>query len=149
MVDHGLPQMNPPKGFGSAYDFPSDLRGLTSLALGELQIKLAGYYTYTLQLIGELESELGALRATYDISLGMQMQALQDGRGSGKGSRVLKENLRAMAISGDVLIRGATEQLFTREATLSRVKAQSEVYGEQVARLSREQTRQEMEARIG
>ncbi len=149
MVEHHLPVMNAPTGFGSAYDFPTNVGPLTSLQLGDLQVKLAGYYTYTLQLLGEQDSALGALRSSYEISLGMQMQALQDGRGTGTGSRVNKDNLRALAISNDDLLRRATEQLIAREATVTRLRAQSAVYSEQLTRLSREQTRREMESRIG
>ncbi len=149
MVEHKLPAMTGPTSFGSAYDFPTNAGQLTSLQLGDLQVKLAGYYTYTLQLLGQQEADLGALRSSYEISLGMQMQALQDGRGTGTGSRVNKDNLRALAITNDKLLRRATEQLIAREATVTRLKAQSEVYREQLTRLSREQTRREMESRIG
>lgn len=149
MADHTLPSMTGPTGFGSSYDFPTNAGQLTSLQLGDLQVVLTGYYTYTLQLLGEQDSALGALRSSYEISLGMQMQALQDGRGSGKGSRVVKDNLRALAITNDELLRRATEQLIAREATVTRLRAQSEVYREQLTRLSREQTRREMESRIG
>ncbi len=149
MREARLPVMATPTGFGAAYDFPVNAAQLTSLELGNLQVKLAGYYTYTLQLIGEQDAALGATRTAYEISLGMQMQAIQEGRGNGKGSKVLKENLRAMAISSDDMLRRATEQLIAREATVTRLKAQSEVYGEQLTRLSREQSRREMEARIG
>ncbi len=149
MAGQRFPQMRQPIGFGTDYDFPTSPAQLSALLLGELQLQITGYHTHLLRVLGEEAAELGALETAYDIALGLARQRIQDARGVGKGSRVLKDNLTAMAIEANPKLTIATKVLMGKRATMVRLEAQREIYQEHLTKLSREQSRREMEARIG
>ncbi len=149
MQGQQFPQMRRPVTFGQDYDFPSSPADLTLTVLGSLQLMITGYYTECLRVLGTADAELGLLKGPFDIKLGLEQQRLQDARGTGKGSRVLKENLTAMAIEGNEGLKAAYILVLQKEAILKVLTAQRDIYHEHLLRLSREQTRRELEAHLG
>ena len=140
-----LPRMSVPQGMGGEYEYPSNVRTLTSPELGTLQLRLTGWYSETMRLLGKEDSELGGLKAVFEQSLGVAMQKVA--RSSEK--RIIKESLKAMAIDGDERLTRAHQRIVEREALVRRLTAQAEIYKEQLMRLSREQSRRESEAHFG
>ena len=148
VVGLGFPQQERPSDLGSTYQLPTDVAKLTSLELGQLQLQLTGWYTYSLQILGKLDAELSAMEIVFEIKLGVDMQRIQDDRGTGKGSRIIKDALRALAVNGDDLLKQVQRQLIEMRMKTKRVEVQSTIYHEQLLRLSREQSRREAEVRV-
>lgn len=148
MQGQQFPQMRRPVTFGQDYDFPSQPSELTSTVLGQLQLTITGYYSQSLRVLGEADAELGILKGSFDIKLGLEQQRIQDARGTGKGSRVLKENLKAIAIEGNATLKAAYILVLQKDAILKVLTAQRDIYHEHLLRLSREQSRREMEAKL-
>lgn len=138
--------MGKPHGLGEEYSFPSDAGRLSSTELGTMQLKLSGWYSYLLREIGREEARLGVFQTVYDIALGVKMQALSDGYSTHKP---VKENLRALALAGDDRLNTMLRAILTKTTLIRRLTAQSDIYHEQITRLSREQSRREAEARLG
>jgi hypothetical protein len=140
----GLPQMMRPSGLGAEYEFPSDVSALKFSTLGDLQLKLTGYYTYLLGLIGREESELGAFEEVFEVRLWAEVAREK----AAHEKVVAKEILRAICIERDPDLARLHRALIARRHRLAMLKAQASVYGEQLVRLSREQTRRETEANL-
>ncbi len=139
-----LPQMKKPTGLGREYEFPTDLGALNNYQLGQMQLQLTAWYTYTLGVIGKEEADLGAYDEVYDVRLGLAM----DKEEKAHDKRVLKEVVRALAIHMDDTLNALHRQLIERRHRLKRLQVQSTIYHEQLIRLSREQSRREMEAGV-
>ena len=141
----GLPKMTAPAGLNEEYTFPSDVGNLTNIALGTLQLKLTGFYSYTNLILGTEESKLGALEMVFDQRIGVAMNDVA----TSSEKRIIKEAQRSLAIDGDPKLKQMLELIIERRALVKRLDVQAEVYKEQVVRLSREQSRRESEAHRG
>lgn len=141
----GLPRMVRPSALGEQYEFPTDLKTLTSAQLGQLQLQLTAYYTYSIGVLGEEEGTIGAFQEVFDIKLGVVMQAEADRH---LRRTPVKEILRAIAISSDQWLNRMNKSLISRKHRVKLLSVQSNIYHEQLVRLSREQSRRESEARF-
>lgn len=140
-----LPTMRVPDGLGQEYSFPDNVNRLSSHELGTLQLKLTGWYSYANMQLAREESRLGALESVFDQALGVAMDKVA--RASEK--RVIKEAQRSIAINENEKLEQMLQLIIERKALVRRLEAQSEIYHEQVTRLSREQSRRESEAHFG
>lgn len=143
--DLNLPIMAKPAGLGKEHEWPSNINQLTSRQLGDLQLKLTGLYTYVLYLLGKEESDLATFEALYDIKLGLAMHDLVSSYRDSKAP--LKEVQRALAIKQDPTLSNMYRSLLTRKKHVRYLADQAKIYSEQLTRLSREQSRREMEIR--
>jgi len=141
-----LPQMEKPEGLGRQYSYPSDVSVIKSNTLGTLSLQLTAFYTYTLQLLGREESELGALEEVFSVKLGIAMDE-EASRRAGDG-RTVKEVLRALALSNDEDVKKMYQALLARRHRVKLLETQANIYKEQLVRLSREQSRREAEAHV-
>jgi len=147
-----LPLMEAPSGLGQGYTFPDDASfgALDGQRLGTLQLQLTGYYTWTRQQQARIESELGALEATYRLALGTAMERAQALLIEAGAPKVIpKEILEARAVQGEENLKNSTRILIERRALAKRLEVQADIYHEQLVRLSREQSRRESEVRGG
>lgn len=142
-----LPQMARPVGLGAEYSFPTDMRQLTGPQLGQLQMQLGAYYTWTIGVIGKEEAELSTFEAIYELRLNSAANAERARYKDVKGT-ITKEELKALAIEADPMLKKLTAALLLRKSKITRLEAQSKIYAEQVNRLSREQTRRDAEYRL-
>jgi hypothetical protein len=140
----GLPRMVRPSALGEQYDFPTDLKVLTSSQLGQLQLQLTAYYTYSIGVLGEEEGTNGAFQEVFDIKLGLAMQEEADRHAR---RTPVKEILRAIAISQNPDLNKLHKSLIARRHRTKLLEIQSTIYHEQLVRLSREQSRRESESR--
>lgn len=144
-----LPTQRPPEDLGQEYEFPANAATLHSVELGTLQLRLTGWYTYLLQSLGRVETELGALRQVFDISLGTAMERVQTQMiAEGAPKVIAREILRARAIREDDKVSRVARLILTKEALVTRLETQAKIYHEQLTRLSREQSRREAEIRV-
>lgn len=141
-----LPRMRKPEHLGEEYTFPSDASRLTGLELASLSLKLSGWYSYLLQELGREDSELGAIESVYEASLGVKMH---EKARSYERNKPVKETLKALVLDEDKQLAALHRVILRRRMVLRRLEAQSEIYREQLNRLSREQSRRESEARAG
>lgn len=141
----GLPVMERPYSLGTNYAFPTDLKELTSGQLGQLQLQLTAYYTYSVGVLGKEMGTIGAFQEVFDIKLGVAMQAEADRH---IRRTPVKEILRAVAISNDKWLNKMSKSLIARKHRAKLLEVQSNIYHEQLVRLSREQSRRESEARF-
>lgn len=141
----GVPVMVKPTALGREYDFPTDISELTSKKLGELSMQLTAYHTYLVQVLGRESADLGAIEEVYNLRLGLAM-AEENARSPG---RIVKEILIATAIHHSEELGRMHRALLGRRHRIKQVEAQSEVFHEQLLRLSREQSRRESEAGPG
>lgn len=142
----GLPEMLRPEGLGTEYAFPTNVRFLTSLQLGDLQLRLCAWYTYLLDAIGREESESVALDAVFEIKLGVKTHQLRVR--SDEGRPPAQEVFRALAVTEDDELKRLKQNLIARQMRITRLQAQAKIYTEQLSRLSREQSRREGEQRL-
>jgi hypothetical protein len=140
-----MPAMRKPVGHESEYDFPTDVTVLRSPQLGALQLRLAAWYTYSLSIIGREESELGVFKEIFDVKVGAAM-AVEKTR---HDKLVAKEILRSICIQNVLELRKLHKAILARQHRVDLIKAQANVYHEQLVRLSREQSRRESEASVG
>lgn len=141
----GLPKMIRPSSLGEQYDFPTDMKILTSQQLGQLQLQLTAYYTYSMWVLGGEEGTIGAFQEVFDIKLGIAMQEEADRH----VRRVpVKEILRSIAISNDRWLNKMNKALISRKHRAKLLEVQANIYHEQLVRLSREQSRRESEAKF-
>lgn len=145
LTEHGFPQMARPEGYGQSYQFPTNVDILSDRDLGSLQLRLAGWLTYLLQVLAREDIELGAFETVYDIKLGAAMQVAS----VRSDKRVVKDVLRAVTITDSADLTMLTQALITRRAKVKALQAQETIYREQLTRLSREQSRRESLARSG
>lgn len=141
----GLPRMIRPDGLGTEYAFPTNVRQLTSLQLGELQLRLTAWFTYLLDVQGKEEAELGAVSAVFKIRLGVRVHELRATEG---GRPPAQDVLEALAVAEQGTdLRQLQQNIIARGVRVRRLEAQAKIYAEQLARLSREQSRRESEMR--
>jgi hypothetical protein len=143
LEDAGLPSISRPKGWGKEYSFPEDLTQLSSVELGAWQSKMEGLWAFAMQLLGKESAECDEFERLYEIKLGLRMQ-----EESGKNGKLVKDILRAIAIKTDPEIEALTQALVTRRLRVRRLDTQVKIYQSHLARLSREQSRREAEARV-
>lgn len=141
----GLPVMERPESLGSSYVFPTDLKELTGPQLGRLQLQLTAYYTYSVGVLGQEMGTIGAFQEVFDIKLGVAMQEEADRH---IRRTPVKEILRAIAITNDKWLNRMSKSLISRKHRAKLLEVQSNIYHEQLVRLSREQSRRESEARF-
>lgn len=141
----GLPKMIRPVALGEQYEFPTDLKVLSSPQLGQIQLQLAAYYTYAQGVLGEESGTIGAFQEVFDIKLGLAMQEEADRH---LRRTPVKEILRAIAISNDKWLNRMSKSLIARKHRAKLLEVQCNIYHEQLVRLSREQSRRESEARV-
>lgn len=139
-----MPLMKRPEGLEREYTFPTDPRTLSSQQLGQIQLQLTAWLTYLLGVIGKEEADLGAFEEVLEVRLGY---AMGDEKTRHTGVTP-KEILRARCIRDQADLNRLHKTVIGRQHRLRRIKAQGEVYKEQVVRLSREQSRRESEASI-
>lgn len=141
----GLPVMERPRSLGSQYAFPTDLKELTSHQLGQLQLQLTAYYTYSVGVLGQERGTIGAFEEVFNIKLGVAMQQEADRH---VRRTPVKEILRAVAITNDPWLNKMSKLLIARKHRAGLLEVQANIYHEQLVRLSREQSRRESEARF-
>lgn len=142
----GLPWPEKPKDYGSEYEFPADLSGVSGGFLGKLQGRLAGWEGYASRLLSLADVDLSLLQTSFDIALDEKMSDLQTNGSKGK----LKNILKAQALAAEPALKKAAYALAERKALVSVLKAQKGIYAEQRQAVSREQSRRsdEMRARL-
>lgn len=141
-----FPQMRKPEGLGEDYTYPSDVRNLTGIDLGSLSLKLTGWYTFCLGEIGREESELIGYQTIYDTRLGIKAHEQKAQRADAKGV-IPFSILSSLAIRADPILEAMTKELTQRKMRIRRLESQAKIYEEQLAKLSREQSRREAESR--
>ncbi len=140
-----LPMMKPPAGLGSEYTFPDDASHLASVELGTLQLKLTGWYSWSIRCLSREVSDLDAFQTVYDLALGWAMHE-EAGRHE---KRPIKESLIALAVRNDAKLERLSRVLIRKRAVISQMTDQIKIYEKQLIHLSREQSRREAEMRIG
>lgn len=142
----GLPWPEKPKDYGTEYEFPADISGLSGGALGKFQGRLAGWEGYATRLLALADIDLSLLQTSFDIALNEKMAELQ-GNGT---KRSLKDTLRAEALTKEPKLKQAAYGLAEKRALVAALKAQKSIYEMQRQAVSREQTRRsdEMRARM-
>lgn len=145
-----LPQMTEPFGLGQQYSYPSDAGQLTSEQLGTIQLQIRGWYSWTLRILGRYEIELDTMESVFDLAVSVRSHEVQ----SNYDKKLNKDELRALAIKGigtsadDPHDLGRMfKAIITRRAKVKLLKTQVDIYHDQLASLSREQSRREAEAR--
>jgi len=106
---------------------------------------LSAFHGYLLWLIGKEDVELSAFESVYDLILGDAMNKIQHEQ----PKRLVTDVLRAVTIMGNKTLLRLTRAVIERRAKLGRLRAQLSVYEAHLSALSREQSRREMEARLG
>ena len=139
-----LPWMKHPDSLNEEYDFPTNVTQLSSHSLGSLQLKLSQYLTWTLDILGKDDAELGALTEKFTLLVGLKAHEEQQLAG-----KLVKEIAMARAIDGDERLSAAFDSIAKRKVRITRLKARVAAWQEQVNRLSREQSRREMDMRGG
>ena len=134
--------MREPVGLGSEYDFPTDVSRLTSNQLGTLRLQLSAWYSWTLKLLGDEESDITAIETAYNMALGVRMHEIAQGY---EKNKPVKETLMALAIKSDDRLAVLTRTLTEKRMMVRRLAAQADVYKGQLSDLSREQSRRENE----
>jgi hypothetical protein len=143
--EHRFPSPKRPEGLGVEYEFPTDPRVLTSEKLGGLRLQLSAFHGYMLWLIGKEDVELSAFETVYDLLLGDAMDKMQLTR----EKKLVTDVLRSVTIMGSNDLTNLTRAVIERRARVGRLRAQLTVYEAHLNALSREQSRREMEARLG
>lgn len=141
----GLPRTARPSGWGTEYEFPSDLTQLSSVELGRWQSQMERLWAYALQVSGREESELGEYENLFDIKLGLRTH---EEAGKIQGKVPVKEVMKALAIESDPDLKSLLQTVIARRLRSRRLGIQTEIYRSHLQRLSREQSRREAEARI-
>jgi hypothetical protein len=148
---HHLPSPKRPEGFDAEYEFPTDPATLTNMKLGGIRLMLSAFHGYLLWLIGKEDVELSAFESVYDLILGDAMDKTQRMR----DKKLVTDVLRAVTIQeysgkdGERTLLKLTRAVIERRARVGRLRAQLTVYEAHLSALSREQSRREMEARVG
>ena len=140
-----FPSPKRPTGLDAEYDFPTDPRTLTSEKLGALRLQLSAFHGYLLWLIGKEDVELSAFETVYDLILGDAMNTVAHEQ----AKRLVNDVLRSVTIMNNETLLGLTRAVIERRARVGRLHAQLTVYEAHLSALSREQSRREMEARLG
>ncbi len=143
--DLGLPLQAQPKGLGAEYDFPTDVRVVSSLQLGDLRLKLGAYHTWLAGLVGKTDATLTRFQTAFELRVGIAM----DHAARVAERRQLKDTLRAHVIEASDELTRQFEMIQSMQYTLSILQAQDMVYAEQLALLSREQSRRDTDVRGG
>ena len=140
-----LPLMKPPADLGSEYVFPDNAAHLASVELGTLQLKLTGWYSWSIRALSRESSELAAIQTVYDLALGHAMHE----EAQRHEKRPVKETLIALAVRHDAKLERMSRVLIRKEAVVTQLTDQIKIYEKQLSHLSREQSRRESEARVG
>jgi len=138
----GAPMQRKPQGMDAEYDFPTNAATLTSLQLGNVRLQLSAWQTYILFIIGKEETELSTLESVYEMRLGSAMNTVRVRNQKGV---IAKEILASVALTEDKELERAYRVVLGRRARLKRLQTQADIYKEQLAVLSREQSRREAE----
>ncbi|KKK58347.1 hypothetical protein LCGC14_3045360, partial [marine sediment metagenome] len=64
-----LPLPSKPKNNEPEYEFPTDPSSLTSTELGQLMLRFASWYGYTVRLLGTADSELTLVDAELKLTV--------------------------------------------------------------------------------
>lgn len=137
-----LPETLKPQD-GHDYYFPTNVRDLRQEELGSLNLMITAWYSHGLWLLGREDAELSAFRTVYNQKLLAEVAA----RRSTAHSKATVEEIKSVIVMEDEesdFARLAQSLLF-REAKVTRLKAQTDIYSEQLSKLSREQSRRESE----
>ena len=138
-----LPLPAAPKDTGPEFEVPDDPSTLTNPHLGQLMLRMSGYYAYTQRLIGIAASELVLVEAEFKLKVNIKDQDIRKELG-----RINQEAVEAAVLRDDEELT----PLYERRLKLSAVKEQLEsrllIYEKLGYALSRELSRREMEARL-
>ena len=129
------------------YKFPTDVRALTSIELGNLHLQLTEWCTHTMDILGGQEMELSGFESLYEIQLGHATLEHKKTTSEIRGA-IPKEMIQASCILGSEALKKQTQNLITRKAIVQRLTNQVKIYEKQLSALSREQSRRESEARL-
>lgn len=139
-----LPYLEKPFGAGKPYQWPDDLAIITSLELARLSGRTSGWIQWTMNAVGKESATVMVIEAAFNILLGKKMQEIADSYLKNKPN---KDELRALAISGDSRLTSIYRVLLSKQTLLVRLNAELGVYQEQARALSREQSRREAQDR--
>ena len=129
-----LPRPERPESFGETYEFPDDPSALSDTALGQLMLRLAAYYSYSIVLLGTVDSELALLEA-------FCKDAVAKFRLENELGRLNADMVEATAAAIDPNIADLRNRKIRRGAVQNRLKSYTESYQFQYNALSRELTR--------
>lgn len=135
-----LPVQGKPTGMEKEYSFPTDPAALSSNELGRMMLKLASWRGYCARILAQIDAELTALTPVYNIILGREMTNVSNNR---EGARLVKEQLTAVAMDRNEELQNLYALGVEKQAAKIRFHAQWEIYNDQWAALSREQSRRD------
>lgn len=141
----GLPTMKKPLGLGQEYEMPTKVEDLSMIKLGDLQLQIGAWYTYALSVLADEEFALSSLESMFNLKADLGIQEVMDDYAANKLKAPVKEAARAIAISRDKTLNEIYKNIVVRKARITKLKAQAKIYEEHLNRLSREQSRRDLE----
>ena len=138
-----LPLPSKPKNKEPEYEFPTDPSSLTSTELGQLMLRFASWYGYTVRLLGTADSELTLVDAELKLTVHQRGLEIRDTLG-----RVSADVVEAAVLKEHAELGPLNKRRLELTAVKIQLEARLKIYEKMHLALSRELARREMEARI-
>ncbi len=106
LISEGWPVPTKPIGRVSDLIFPTDVESLTSIALGNLRLRYAGWYSYATASLSFAKAELTAFSEVFEAMLGQRMYKLS----KTMDGRAVKDVLRGISLQKDDVLGAMFEQ---------------------------------------
>ena len=138
-----LPVPRKPKNTDPEFSLPDDPDALPSPEVGQLMMRFAAWFSYSVRLLGMADSELVLVESEYKLKVNSRGIKLREELG-----RVSAEVVEAAVLAED----GDITEIYQRRLELLAIKthleARTKIYERGYSAMSRELSRRETEARL-